>query len=367
MLGPVIPFLRAEQKTSFTAASFHFSGFALGGILVALAGERLAGRFGRRASVWGGGAGMGAGAVLIASSPILAGTVAGAFVMGSAGALMLITIQASLTDHHGTASSAAILESNIAASTCAIASSIAVGALAGTALGWRGALLAPACAYVALTLFFRLERPQSALRPPSARATATGLPRMFWALWVVTTLGVGVEWSLAYWGADMLVASGLAPSAAATGLSALFAAMVIGRVSGSRLARHLGEPTLLLGALGTALAGFLVFWLSGIPLWTVLGLFVAGLGVANIYPVAVAAATLAAAPRTEAATSRLGVGAGAAVLLAPLTLGRLADGFGIATAYGFVLPLLLIALATTAVVALSDNPVPEAAPSSLRH
>src|SRR3712207_8576947 len=61
VLGPLMPFLRAEHGFSYTVASLHFSAFALGAVPVGFFGDRVAERWGRRASLWGGGAGIGAG------------------------------------------------------------------------------------------------------------------------------------------------------------------------------------------------------------------------------------------------------------------------------------------------------------------
>src|SRR5215210_5241476 len=82
VLGPLMPFLRAEHGFSYTIASLHFSAFALGSVPVGFFGDRVAERWGRRASLWGGGAGMAAGALLLGASPVPPGTILGAFVMG---------------------------------------------------------------------------------------------------------------------------------------------------------------------------------------------------------------------------------------------------------------------------------------------
>src|ERR687886_2771873 len=77
VLGPLMPFLRAEHGFGYTVASLHFSAFALGAVPVGLFGDRVTGRWGRRASLWGGGSGMPGGAPLPAVSPLTAGTILG--------------------------------------------------------------------------------------------------------------------------------------------------------------------------------------------------------------------------------------------------------------------------------------------------
>ena len=69
VLGPIMPFLRTELGLDYTTASLHFSAFALGAVLLGLFGDRILGRWGRLASLWGGAFGMTAGAVLLISVP----------------------------------------------------------------------------------------------------------------------------------------------------------------------------------------------------------------------------------------------------------------------------------------------------------
>ena len=346
VLGPLMPFLRAEHGFSYTVASLHFSAFALGAVPVGFFGDRVAGRWGRRASLWGGGAGMAAGASLLAASPFTPGTVLGSFLMGTFGGLLLITTQAILADKHGEWSTVAITESNVAASACAILASLAVGAFAALGLGWRVALIPPVAALVLLAVRFRDEPLGRVRTRESASGKASSeLPMRFWVYFGVLFLGISVEWCVAYWGADFLENGvGMGRSAAATALSVFFVAMFAGRILGSRLARRLPGGLLLLLTLCVAFAGFPLFWLSAVPALSLLGLFVAGLGVGSVYPLAIAVGVAAAPGRTDTATARLGLAGGAAILTAPFVLGAFADRVGIERAYGIVVPLLLAAV-----------------------
>src|SRR5919199_4862804 len=157
VLGPLMPFLRAEHGFGYTVASLHFSAFAFGAVPVGFFGDRVARRWGRRASLWGGGAGMAAGALLLAVSPVTPGTILGALLMGTFGGLLLITTQAVLANMYGEWSAVAITESNVAASACAMLAALGVGVLTGAGLGWRVALLLPIAALVLLAARFRAE------------------------------------------------------------------------------------------------------------------------------------------------------------------------------------------------------------------
>ncbi len=349
VLGPLMPFLRAEMGLSYTVASLHFSAFAMGGVLVGLIGERVEGRWGRTTALWGGAAGMATGALLLALASAAPGTIAGAFVMGFFGSLLLITTQAVLSDRHRAGSVVAITESNVAASACAILASLAVAFFAASGLGWRSAFVPPMVALFFLAVNFRLESLEGSRRKePARREASSRLPGRFWIYWGVLGLGVSVEWCIAYWGADFLEnAVGMGRSGAAAALTTFFGAMLAGRIAASRLARVLPGAVLLVATLSLALAGFPLLWLAPTPVVGVLGLALTGLGIGSVYPLGISVAVSSAPGRLETATARLALAAAGAILVAPFVLGALADLAGIAGAFGVVLPMLLIAVVLT--------------------
>ncbi len=344
-LGPVIVFLRAELNLSFTVGGLHASAFAAGSILGGFHLAPLVQRFSRRGMLWSGGAGMLAGSVWLMTGPHPALTIAGSFAMGYAGLFLLSLIQSILSDHHDASDygAVAVVEANIMASLAATASAVMIGAFAGIGLGWRAALLIPGVLWLAL---LTTQRPMP-IPPPQAddtsHPTAAKLSFAFWVFWGITFLGVGVEWSLAIWGASFLhEAGGFAPEEAASLFGVFFLAMVTARTITSRLARRIALTRLLAGALLLALVGFLMFWLAPLPGLTVLGLFVAGLGIANIYPLGVSAGIASAPPhQRDLASGRISMAAAVAILLAPQTLGLAADEVGLRGAYGVALVLLL--------------------------
>ena len=154
-------------------------------------------------------------------------------------------------------------------------------------------------------------------------------------------LAIGIEFSLIFWGADFLVVAGLSTSAAATMVSLFLWGMVAGRIAGRQIARGMPAERLLLLALGVSSGGFFIYWLAPAPLVAVLGLFVAGVGVANLYPLIIALALGAAPGQSNEAGARLSFASGTAILAAPLLLGALADAVGIRLAYG-VVPIFLL-------------------------
>lgn len=341
-LGPLMPSLRQELGLSYTVTSLHFSAWAIGMILAGLAGDRLVRAWGRRVVFWLGALGLAAGAIALALArqPLL--TIGSVLLMGAVGSLALVLIPAVLADRHGAQRTLAIVEANTLSAATGALAGVLIGLGQVTPLGWRGPWLLILA--VPLALFFRFHALPLPL--PNAPESAGGqvisarLPAAYWAYWVTVVLVVGVEFSLIFWGADFLVSAGLSVAAAATTVSLFLWGMVAGRLVGRQAAQRLPGERLLAVALALAAVGFLLYWLAPVLPVTILGLFVAGLGVANLFPISAALALGAAPGLSNAAGARLSFASGAAILGAPLLLGALADTAGIRLAYG-VVPLFI--------------------------
>jgi fucose permease len=90
-----------------------------------------------------------------------------------------------------------------------------------------------------------------------------------------------------------------------------------------------------------AAIGFLLFWRAENTLIGLSGLFITGLGVANLYPLILSLAINAANGNTIQAGARATLASGTAILALPLVLGGFADAVGIRLAYVVVLVLLV--------------------------
>lgn len=346
IIGPLMPFLRAELKLSYTVTGLHLSGFALGMVIAGLTADRFSHWWGRRPVFWGGGAGMALGAVALALSghPIL--TIFSTWLMGFLGSLLLIMIQTTLADRYGEQRAIPITESNVAASLTASFAPLVVGGFQATLIGWRGALFLALGTMVLLGLsFYRVPIPEA---KPHLLRSASGsrpLPPVFWAYWIVNFIGVSIEWCLIFWGADFLEkVIGLSQINAVTLMSVFLGAMVLGRFVGSRLSRVIPSARLLLGAMVITLIGFPLFWLARLAPLNIAGLFIVGIGVANLFPFTLATAISVSSQQVDQASARISMGSGVAIFMAPLLLGWVADQLAIQTAYGIVLLLAFIAI-----------------------
>lgn len=342
LLGPLMPFVSAELNLTYTLSGLHLSAFALGMVLAGMLGDRVTERLGRWRTFWGGGLGMAAGALLFVTGQTPGVTITSALIMGALGSLIVVIVQAALSDRHQSQRATALTEANIAASVLAALGPLLIGLSQSSGLGWRAALVIGIGLWGGLLLLYHTV--QIPDQTPSAAARDTqNLPRAFWAYWLVIFVSNSIEWSVIFWGASFMESvGGFSKVDAASSMSAFFIAMIIGRTVGSRLTTLYRSRALLVGAIGITLAGFPVFWLLANPVARIGGLFVAGLGIANLFPLTLSAAANVAPGASNKASARILFGAGLAVLIMPQILGSTADTLGLNSAFAIIGALLAL-------------------------
>lgn len=347
ILGPIMPSLRSDLNLSYTQGGFLPAASAIGLIFSGLISDRIAQRLGRRVVFWIGGVGLAAGIVLLGLSRQFDMLVSAALCIGFFSSLTQVMIQAILADQHGERRAIALTEANVAASLSTTLTPLVIGGLQRMNFDWRtiGVLTIMFLATVAVT-FHRQPIPNSVQQGVQSRGGSGRLSYSFWLYWVVLFLVVAVEMGLAVWATDFLTSFvGLSRADAVVAFGAFPAAMLIGRFAGSRLAHRWPTQTLLLAALGLTLIGFLIFLYAPLPALNILGLFLSGLGIANLYPSTLSVAVGLAPEQSNRASARASMGVGIALLTVPLVLGWLADRLDIQGAYGMVIVLILLAIA----------------------
>lgn len=165
----------------------------------------------------------------------------------------------------------------------------------------------------------RLPAPE---RTPAARAGrgTRGIVAVFGLIALCTAYGEGAlaDWSALHMEQDLHAHPGIA----AASYACFAGAMTIGRLSGTALLERLGRTrTLVAGGL-TGAAGMLLGALSPWVWLALLGFVITGLGLANLFPVAVERAGAVAGPTGVAAASTLGYGG---MLLGPPAIGFMTD------------------------------------------
>ncbi|MER7404624.1 MFS transporter [Streptomyces sp. NPDC000070] len=187
------------------------------------------------------------------------------------------------------------------------------------------------------------ERPAEETAPRRLDGRTRGLVLVFGLIAGCTAYGEG---ALADWGALHLEQDlGASPGAAAIGYSCFALAMTVGRLTGTTLLERLGRTRTVVAGGATAAAGMLLGSLAP-ALWAaLLGYAITGIGLANLFPVAVERAGALAGPSGVATASTLGYGG---MLLGPPAIGFMADWFSLPAALTSVAALAAVAAAVGA-------------------
>nr|WP_232546906.1 MFS transporter [Streptomyces antimycoticus] len=186
------------------------------------------------------------------------------------------------------------------------------------------------------------ESENAAAAEPSPGAERSGRARwlvaVFGLIALCTAYGEGAmaDWAALHLHQDLDASAGLA----AAGYSVFALMMAVGRLTGTALLERLGQTRALIAGGATAAAGMLLGSLAPTVWLALLGFAVTGLGLANLFPVAIARAGALTGPGGVAAASTLGYGG---MLLGPPTIGFLADWYS--------LPIALTTVAALAAVA----------------
>ena len=189
----------------------------------------------------------------------------------------------------------------------------------------------------------------------AASAGHSGVWRTVLLLGVIALCSSYGEGAVSDWGALHLREDlGAAPGLAAAGYAAFALAEACGRLAGSTLLAHLGQTRVLVyGGLITC-AGMIAAALSPVLPLALVGFALAGLGVANAFPTAMARVGILAGPHGVATASTLGY---AGFLLGPPTIGFLTGAVSLRVALTTVslLAILAVALARAASPARQDQ------------
>jgi predicted MFS family arabinose efflux permease len=362
-LGAVTPYLKADFALNDFLVGLHSSAFALGLMVSGLVGDRLAARVPPSALMVGTAVVEAVAAASIALAPCPAASIAAAFAMGLCGSLMLALVNASINRRHQHHSARVLTEAQVAASLFSLSTALLLGLVVWLRLGWRLVLVLP-IALIAAAWFARANwncRPSSidqrraqagregiharrraTARPVQSKAAglALRLPLVFWLRWVVAVAVIAVEFALVFWGPSALrISPGLGSSAASAAMAFFIGGMLAGRVLGSLLFSRVTAGLILPIGAGMAAAGALILRQSTGLAASIIGLLMAGLGVANLYPIAVDAAIRAAPGQAVKAAARCSFAFGVALFAGPPILGALADHFGILDALWTVVVL----------------------------
>lgn len=361
-LGALLPYVGRDMPMTHTLESLHITGLAVGGLLAsALAGpaRRRLGR-GRVLVLGAVSCAVGSGVLAVAPAPLL--SAAAMLFIGFGLTSTLIAGQVLLAAVHGPRGARMIGELNVSYSVGALVATAILPVVAASVLGWRGFAALPAVVLVLLVLPLilrgvRRTATDGAVAVPAGSRRATGRARLAPA---VMLLCVVVEWGFLFWLATHLTSvAGLSTADASRATAAMWVAVLVGRVAGSRLLGVLRPGVLLVGSLVLAVVATLALTLVTTPGPALVTGVLAGLAAANLYAGSVAYVIEADPVRADGTVARGSLLSAVALIVAPLGLGVLADAVGLGTAFAAV---SAASIAAAAVMLAVTWPAAHAAP-----
>jgi len=173
-------------------------------------------------------------------------------------------------------------------------------------------------------------------RPSTATESGPVTPDT-WRRWLVIVLAVSAEFCFWTWGAARLVDGGVADDTA-SGLAAAFAVgMALGRIIGPRSLGRMGPAQL--ATVGASFGAVIV--MLDVAVWLlVLALFIAGFGIAVLYPVSLAQLLDDPNLPEERLIALAAYASGVAISITPTLLGVMDQAMPLQYAFGIV-PILL--------------------------
>lgn len=354
--GPTIALLRDETGTSRAVASLHGTAMAVGAVLIGFAVPAIVKRTGRGRMMRLGSVLLTAGLVVYVSGGSLALTLLGALVASAGGTFALVGGNAFMPDHHGAAGPQAMSEMHAFGATMGLLGPLAVALGVALTWGWRPALIVAAVAFVVLEVVrgrhvHDYDGPRGGEGTPHPPRAPLG--RTFWIAWFVFVCAAGTEFSLTFWGSDLMrERAGMGAAAGALAIGTLVGGLAVGRVAGSRVVAHVDPELALVGSFALTLVGFAVAWLSSSAAPMLVGFAITGLGMGLQSPLGIGRAVVAAGAQVDRGSGLASVAAGAASGVAPFVLGALADAVGVHVAF-LIVPVLLV----TAIVLMRVAPV----------
>lgn len=189
-------------------------------------------------------------------------------------------------------------------------------------------------------------------RSRMAVARTSGIPTITIVFAVIAFCTAFGEFSAIDWAALHLRQDvGATASAAAIGLACYEGSMTVGRLAGDKVINRFGSTAVLGGGAGLALVGgLLAAWAPGGLPTAYVGYLMFGLGMANVFPIAVARAGALAGPQ---AVARVAMASTLGIMVERPAVGFLADQIGLPTSLSLI--AVLITLIAVLGLAVRDN------------
>lgn len=310
-------------------------GLALGALLASPVAGWSVHRFGSRRVTVASGLGIGATLWLTAAAPNGLALFAALVVLGATDAGMDIGMNANGAAHEMAARRSVLHGLHAAWSFGALggAGIAAVAASAGMSLAFHLALVGAVIAALSLLARPSLVATDPPPEPALVERRPRTLPLALVVLGVATIAAAFIEGTAGDWSAVQVDRLGLDTSLAPLGTAAFMAGMVLGRLVGDRRTDHHGAVRVLRRGMVWCAAGLALGSAWGEPLPFLVGIAVAGAGVAAFFPLAFSAAARVPGIAGGAASAIVSLGARAGFLVEPVLVGSISEAIDLRAAF----------------------------------
>lgn len=340
--GPALPLLQSNQGTSAAIAGLHGTALGIASIIAGYLNAPLVHRYGRYRASWIGILIFNIGGLgfVIFPDPIF--TIPSMLIAGIGVSTTINNTVAFISHHYPKHQTRAVSQNNAVTSSFGLFGNLLIGFLAGTAISWRLGLLISIPYAIALYLLAGRDfKPEHI--PDVAGRQRGSLPRKYWWAWVGLLFSISSEFGIAYWSAALVsLRTGISTESATALMLAFPLGMVTGRWFGTYIFPKMDPDRRLQMMLLIQAVGFLVLWVSEIPLTSFLALLSIGLGTSMQFILTTLRLLKFGAAKADLAIGKSSLAAGIAIGGSPLLVGVLSDSFGITRAF-LVIPFFIAA------------------------
>jgi predicted MFS family arabinose efflux permease len=347
--GPSQALLREDQGTSLGIAGLHGTALGVAAIIAGGFNSKLVHRFGRSNTTWIGLSVFSIGITFFVFAPPVQLTLLATLIAGLGTSVVINNVNTAGSHLFAERSHTAVAQLNAIAIAGFVTGNFVIGSTANIVRDqWRVGLLITIPFALALFIKGRKFEPDSHI-PDESGPQRGKLSKGYWFSWTGFFISISAEFATSFWSAS-LISDRTDASAAISTLAVIAFGTGVGTgrwYAGRALKRFHADEQLKL-ALSLQFIAFGLFWSSHILVFSLITLFMVGLGISVQFPLFTLRMVAFSEGRPDLAIGKSSIAAGIAIASSPLLLGILGDNFGISRAY--IMVPVLIAIGFTMVL-----------------
>jgi predicted MFS family arabinose efflux permease len=347
--GPSQALLREDQGTSLGIAGLHGTALGVAAIIAGGFNSKLVHRFGRSNTTWIGLSVFSIGITFFVFAPPVQLTLLATLIAGLGTSIVINNVNTAGSHLFAERSHTAVAQLNAIAIAGFVTGNFIIGSTANIVRDqWRVGLLITIPFALALFIKGRKFEPDSHI-PDESGPQRGKLSKGYWFSWTGFFISISAEFATSFWSASLISDRTDASAAISTLAVIAFGTGVgTGRWYAGRVLKRFHADEQLKLALSLQFIAFGLFWSSHILVFSLITLFMVGLGISVQFPLFTLRMVAFSEGRPDLAIGKSSIAAGIAIASSPLLLGILGDNFGISRAY--IMVPVLIAIGFTMVL-----------------